>query len=146
MVDSALSRPGQRDRYESKIAQIDWLFVGLLCCLTGIGILLLYSVGGMKWDPWAYKQLIFFSVCLVMMCALALVDLRVWLMGAYWFYGVSLLMLVAVEAVGDVRMGAQRWLSLGPISFQPSEFMKLAIVLALARFYHECSAKDANLS
>jgi rod shape determining protein RodA len=81
-----------------------------------------------------------------MMCALALVDLRVWLMGAYWFYGASLLLLIAVEAVGDVRMGAQRWLSLGPISFQPSEFMKLAIVLALARFYHECSAKDANLS
>ena len=146
MVDSALSRPGQRERYDSKIAQIDWVFVGLLCTLTGIGILLLYSVGGMKWDPWAYKQLIIFAVCLAMMCGLALLDLRVWLMGAYWFYGASLLLLIAVEAVGDVRMGAQRWLSVGGFSFQPSEFMKLAIVLALARFYHECSAKDANFS
>ncbi|MDV6332595.1 rod shape-determining protein RodA [Asticcacaulis sp. 201] len=146
MVDSALSRPGQRERYDSKLAQIDWVFVGLLATLTGIGILLLYSVGGMKWEPWAFKQLVTFCACMAFMLLLALVDLRVWLMGAYWFYGASLLLLVAVEAVGDVRMGAQRWLSVGGFGFQPSEFMKLAIVLALARFYHECSAKDANWS
>jgi len=146
MVDSALSRPGQRDRYDSKIAQIDWIFVGLLCALTGIGIMILYSVGGMKWDPWAFKQLVTFCACLLLMLGLALIDLRIWLMGAYWFYGFSLLLLVAVEAVGDVRMGAQRWLSVGGFGFQPSEFMKLAIVLALAKFYHESSAKEANWS
>lgn len=146
MVDSALSRPGQRERYDSKILQINWVFVICLIALASIGMLLQYSAGGMSWEPWAYKQLIVFSICLVLTLCLALVDLRVWLWICYPFYAVSLLLLIAVEAVGDVRMGAQRWLEIGSFSFQPSEFMKLAIVLGLARFYHEASAKDANFS
>ncbi|MBP2160898.1 MULTISPECIES: rod shape-determining protein RodA [Asticcacaulis] len=146
MVDSALSRPGQRERYDSKITQINWVFVICLIALASIGMLLQYSAGGMSWQPWAYKQLIVFCTCLVLTLCLALVDLRVWLWICYPFYTISLLLLVAVEVIGDVRMGAQRWLEIGSFSFQPSEFMKLAIVLGLARFYHEASAKDANLS
>ncbi len=146
MVDSALTRPGQRERYDSKLAQINWIFVGLIAAVTGIGILLLYSVGGMSWQPWAYKQLITFAVCTAIMLGVALIDLRVLLMFSYWIYGGLLLLLVAVALVGSIHMGARRWLDIGPIAFQPSEFMKLALVLALARFYHECSAKDASLS
>ena len=146
MVESALTRPGQRDRYDSKIMQIDWVFVGLLTLVAGIGILILYSAGGMSWQPWAYKQLIFFAVGMVMMLLLALVDLRVWLMSAYYLYGASLLLLVAVAVHGAVHKGGQRWLDLGPIELQPSEFMKLAIVLALAKFYHERKADEASFS
>ncbi|MEI9902546.1 MAG: hypothetical protein WDN06_00075 [Asticcacaulis sp.] len=57
MVESALTRPGERERYDSKIMQIDWVFVGLLVILSGISVLILYSAGGMSWQPWAYKQL-----------------------------------------------------------------------------------------
>lgn len=146
MVDSALSRPGQRERYDSKLLQIDWVFVSLLVVLTGIGILILYSADGMKWDPWAYKQLITFALCVAWMLGLALLDLRVWLELSYYIYGFSLLLLIAVMLGGSIHMGARRWLDIGPIAVQPSEFMKLAIVLALARFYHECSAKDASWS
>lgn len=147
MVDSALSRPGQRDRYDSKLLQIDWVFVSLLVVLAGIGVLILYSADGMKWDPWAYKQLITFALCIALMLGLALLDLRIWLELSYYIYGFSLLLLVGVAVAGSVHMGARRWLDLGPLPpFQPSEFMKLAIVLALARFYHECSAKDASWS
>jgi rod shape determining protein RodA len=73
-------------------------------------------------------------------------DIRVWFALAYPIYGMGLLLLVAVEAVGDVRLGAQRWLSIGGFSFQPSEVMKLGIVLALARLYHGVSAQKARLS
>ena len=146
MAESALTRPGQRERYDNKITQINWVFVGLLLALTSIGIILLYSVGGMSWQPWAYKQLITFAVCLILMLGLSLLDLRVWLMIAYPIYAVSLLLLVAVAVHGSTHMGGRRWLDLGPIEFQPSEFMKLAIVLALARFYHGRKAEDASLS
>ncbi len=146
MVDSALSRPGQRDRYDSKIAQINWVFVICLLALTGIGILILYSAGGMSWQPWAYKQLITFAACLVLMFGLALIDLRIWLWLCYPAYGLSLLLLIATAVIGAVHMGARRWIDVGPLEVQPSEFMKLAIVLGLARFYHERSAKDANFS
>lgn len=146
MAESALTRPGQRERYDSKLTQINWVFVGVLIALTGIGILILYSVGGMNWQPWAYKQLITFAACLVLMLGLSLLDLRGWLWLAYPVYGISLLLLVAVAVHGSVSHGARRWLDIGPIQIQPSEFMKLAIVLALARFYHDRDAKDANFS
>ena len=65
---------------------------------------------------------------------------------AYPLYAGSLLLLVAVELVGEVSLGAQRWLDLGFVRLQPSEFMKIALVLALARFYHGISAREANFS
>lgn len=146
MAESALTRPGQRERYDNKLTQINWVFVGVLIALTGIGILILYSVGGMNWQPWAYKQLITFAACLILMLGLSLLDLRGWLWLAYPAYALSLLLLVAVAVHGSVSHGARRWLDIGPIQMQPSEFMKLAIVLALARFYHDRDAKDANFS
>ncbi|MEI9902545.1 MAG: FtsW/RodA/SpoVE family cell cycle protein [Asticcacaulis sp.] len=57
-----------------------------------------------------------------------------------------LLLLVAVAVHGSTHLGATRWLDLGPIQFQPSEYMKVAIVMALAKFYHERKAEDASLS
>lgn len=146
MTVSALTRPGERDRLVVKLAEIDWLFALALCLIAGAGALMMFSIAGSSWDPWAAKHLIRFGLCFFLMIGLAMVDLRVWSALAYPIYGVGLLLLVAVEVVGDVRMGAQRWLSLGPFSFQPSEIMKLGIVLALARFYHGLSADNARLS
>ena len=146
MAESALTRPGQRERYDVKLFQIDWMFVLFLCLIAAAGILILYSVGGMSWQPWASRQLILFGVLFCGMIALAMIDLRYWLVICYPFYGISLLLLVLVEFIGDTRMGATRWLDFGLFSFQPSEFMKLGIVMALACWYHETSAKDANFS
>jgi rod shape determining protein RodA len=146
MVDSALSRPGQRERYDSKITQINWVFVVLLIALTSISIVILYSAGGMSWQPWAYKQLIIFFACLLLALGLALLDLRIWLELSYYIYGACFLLLCAVPVIGSVSHGARRWLDFGPLQFQPSEYMKIAVVLALARFYHGCTAKEANWS
>jgi len=146
MVDSALTRPGQRERYDSKLMQINWVFIGLLTTLVAISVSILYSAGGMSWQPWAYKQLIVFCLCLVLAVGIALLDLRIWLELSYYIYGAVLLMLFAVPVIGSVSHGARRWIEVGPMQFQPSEYMKLALVLALARFYHECSAKDASFS
>jgi rod shape determining protein RodA len=146
MTVSALTRPGERDRPIVKFSEIDWTFGLLLALIAGAGALMMFSVAGSSWDPWAAKHLMRFGLCFVLMVMLAMLDLRVWLALAYPIYGAGLLLLVAVEAVGDVRMGAQRWLDLGFMSFQPSEVMKLGIVLALARFYHGASAETARMS
>ncbi len=146
MTGSALTRPGQRERLPVKLAEIDWRLVGLLCLVTGAGALMLYSVGGSSWEPWAANHLIRVAVCLVMMLVLALVDLRVWFAAAYPVYLLGLVLLVAVELFGYTAMGATRWLDLGIIRLQPSEIMKVGIVLALARWYHGTSAQDARLS
>ncbi|MDP1616862.1 MAG: rod shape-determining protein RodA [Phenylobacterium sp.] len=146
MTMSALSRPGERDRLVVKFTQIDWTFAIALCLLAGTGALMMFSVAGSSWEPWAGPHLFRFGFCFVLMIALALFDVRVWFALAYPIYGLGLLLLLAVEFVGDTRMGATRWLDLGFMSFQPSEVMKVGIVLALARFYHGISAEDARLS
>ena len=146
MTATGLTRPGERDRLTVKLGQIDWTFVGLLCIVAGTGAAMLYSVGGLSWSPWAFNHTLRFGVLLVIMLGLSLVDIRAWFFVAYPTYAVALLLLVAVEVAGETRMGATRWLQIGPLSFQPSEIMKVGIVLALARFYHGTSAQAARWS
>jgi rod shape determining protein RodA len=143
---SGLSHPGERNRLTSKIGQIDWSYVGLLWVIATVGAVMLYSVGGGSFTPWAANHMIRFGVFLVMMLGLSLVDIRAWHLFAYPIYVVALLLLVAVELVGETRMGAQRWLDLGFTSLQPSEIMKIGIVLALARWYHGQPASVARWS
>jgi rod shape determining protein RodA len=143
---SAISRPGERERLSVKLGQIDWTLCLLLTAITGIGAVMLYSIAGGSWSPWAGKQLALYGMCFVAMIALATVDLRVWFALAYPIYGLGLLMLLAVAVVGHSTMGAQRWLDLGPIRIQPSEIIKVGLVMALARFYHGLSADRARWS
>jgi len=148
MTASALTRPGERDRLSTKIGEIDWRFVVLLALVAGVGGGMLYSVAGGSWEPWAANHLIRFGVCLVLMLALSMVNLRIWFGSAYIVYGLALLLLAAIEipGVGYTAMGATRWINLGFTRIQPSEIMKIGVVLALARYYHGASAKDARFS
>jgi rod shape determining protein RodA len=146
MIASAISRPGERDRWIVKFGDIDWMLCGLLCAIAGAGGLMLYSIDGSKWTPWAADHLIRFGIFFVMMIVLALVDLRAWFFLAYPIYAFGLIMLMGVEVAGDVSLGAKRWLAVGGGRFQPSEIMKIGLVLGLARFYHSISADDARLS
>lgn len=146
MTTSALTRPGERDRLIVKLAQIDWTFTLVLCLIAATGAVMLYSISGLSWEPWAAKHLVRFGLCLALMIVLATVDVRVWFISAYPVYGFGLLLLIAVEIMGDVSLGAQRWLDLGFVRLQPSEIMKIGLVLALARYYHGLSAEAAKFS
>jgi len=78
------------------------------------------------------------------MLCIALVDIRIWLKFAYLFYGFSLILLILVEVMGFIGMGAQRWLDLGYFNLQPSEIMKITLVLALARYFHGMGMEDID--
>ncbi|MFO1012174.1 MAG: rod shape-determining protein RodA [Caulobacteraceae bacterium] len=147
MTDSALSRPGERDRLVVKFGQIDWTFCLVLTLITGAGALMLYSIAGASWTPWALPHLARYAVFFAMMIVLAMVDLRVWFAIAYPVYALGFALLVGVEIMGDIALGAQRWIELPLLGrFQPSEVMKIGIVLALARFYHGLSGDKAKFS
>lgn len=119
-----------------KIWQINWGLVVLLALISGIGFAILYSAAGGRMEPWALKHIVRFGSCAVLMLVIALIDIRFWLRMAYGIYGAALVMLVAVDIMGVTGMGAQRWLDLYVIQIQPSELMKIGLVLALARYYH----------
>lgn len=132
----------QPDSLGRKLLQIHWLFVLLVCAAAGVGVAMLFSAANGSFDPWASRQMIRFGIGLAVMIVVAVIDIRFWFGYAYVFYFFALALLGAVEIMGYIGMGAQRWISLGFANVQPSEVMKIAIVLALARYFHGRSVED----
>lgn len=118
-----------------KLWRIHWLALAVTCLIAAIGTVTLYSVSGGSFQPWAERHTLRFLVALALVIAMALVRLEVWIKLAYPVYAVALIMLALVPLVGVEALGAKRWIDIGPLSFQPSELMKFALVAALARYY-----------
>jgi rod shape determining protein RodA len=127
-----------------KLWRINWKLILLLTTIACVGFAMLYSAANGKIDPWASRQMARFGIGIGIMLMVGLVDPRIWLRIAYPLYAVGLVLLVAVDVVGEIGMGAQRWIDLGIIQLQPSEVMKIAIVLALARYFHGASYEDVG--
>ena len=119
-----------------RIGSLHWGLILAVTAVAGVGFALLYSAAGGDFQPWADKQMIRFAIGLALMVAVALIHLRFWMRLAYPLYVVVFLLLVAVMLFGKTALGAARWLDLGVIQLQPSELMKVALVLALARYFH----------
>jgi rod shape determining protein RodA len=136
---------GQRAlTFADKLRGIQWGLVLLVAAISGIGFAMLYSAANGDFQPWASRQMMRFAIALVPMIAAALIDVRYWYRSAYWIYGAALLLVLAVDLRGTAGMGAQRWIGLGFMQLQPSEIMKIALVLALARYFHSVSAEDVG--
>ncbi|HEY1260350.1 MAG TPA: rod shape-determining protein RodA [Stellaceae bacterium] len=125
-----------------KARSISWGLVALICLVAVFGVGVLYSAADGNMEPWATKQTIRFVISLMIMLACALLDIRYWFRAAYWIYTAVLALVVAVDLRGFVGMGAQRWIDLGVIQLQPSELMNVALVLALARYFHGLANED----
>ncbi|MFP5330161.1 MAG: rod shape-determining protein RodA [Alphaproteobacteria bacterium] len=117
------------------LARLPWRLLFLVIGIGGIGVITLYSAAGGSMTPWALKQSVVFLVFLSVAVAMSWISESTIKAASFPLYAVVLVMLVAVEMLGFVGKGAQRWLDVGPIRLQPSEFMKPVIVLVLARFY-----------
>src|ERR1700688_4975238 len=99
--------------FGDKLRLLNWGLVALIVAIGLIGVPLLYSAGGKHWSPWAGAQFTRFGIGLAAMMVVALIDVRFWLRIAYPLYGVMLFLLIAVEIMGHIGMGAQRWINLG---------------------------------
>jgi rod shape determining protein RodA len=117
------------------VSRVPWRVVLLVSALTGFGLVVLYSAAGGSLRPWAISQGLRFVVFLIAALFLARVREETIKQAAFPIYAILLFLLIAVEALGVVGGGSRRWLNLGFITLQPSELMKVGIVLALARFY-----------
>ncbi|MEL6236360.1 MAG: rod shape-determining protein RodA [Pseudomonadota bacterium] len=118
-----------------KVLHFHWSILLLLLATAAIGFGMLFSVAGGSLDPWARAQMIRFGAGLAVMFVVAMIDIRVWRGLSVLGYLGALALLVAVELFGATGMGAQRWIDLGVMRLQPSEVMKIALVMALARYY-----------
>lgn len=112
---------------------------GFLACVTLlaiIGFVCLYSAANGNFSPWAARQISYFALGMVLYLGITAFDIKFVYRLVWPFYGLCIVLLIAVHVVGHVGMGAQRWLDFGFIKLQPSELMKLATIAALARYFH----------
>ena len=106
------------------LRRLPWDMLIVLFAITAFGLATLYSAAGADVSPWALNQGIRFIAIFGLMCVVSLVPVSTWMKIAYPFYAITLGLLLVVELFGKIGMGAQRWIDLGIIRLQPSEFMK----------------------
>ncbi len=135
MDDSFTHEPGNLP-LARKLLVVNWGLVFLLCLVGAISIAMLYSAANGHMRPWATRQVLHFAEGFAILFAVALTDLRFWLKYAYVIYLISLLLLVLGDVSGTIGLGAKRWIALGPVQLEPSEVAKVALVLALARYFN----------
>lgn len=118
-----------------KLSRFSWgLFIPMIMILA-TSVMVLFSAGGGSWHPFAISQLMKIVLGLVVFFMVAFIDIKIWIKSAYVIYALALLMIILVTFVGHTGMGAQRWLDLGFFHLQPSELIKIAFVLVLARYF-----------
>ncbi|MCH2067562.1 rod shape-determining protein RodA [Shimia sp.] len=118
-----------------KVLHLNWALLLLITAVAGVGFLMLYSVAGGSFRPWAEPQMKRYALGVFVMFFVAMVPIWFWRSISGFAYLVTLILLVLVEVMGSVGMGAQRWIDLGFMRLQPSELMKITLVMSLAAYY-----------
>lgn len=144
----------RKDSLLYKLTQLHWFLLLTIIAIATFGTLILFSAGSSAHDlatgqphidaTYAIQHASRFILMLGVALIVALLPLRLWAAVAYPAYAVGVVMLVMVDFSGVVVNGAERWLQLGPIRLQPSELMKIAVPIALARYYHQMFAAGRN--
>lgn len=119
----------------AKILHLNWPLTILLAAVSGVGFLMLYSVAGGSFSPWAEPQMKRFALGIALMIAAGMVPIWLWRNLAGVAYFGTVILLIGVELFGAVGMGAQRWIEIGSFRLQPSELMKITLVMMLAAYY-----------
>ncbi|WP_193142618.1 MULTISPECIES: rod shape-determining protein RodA [unclassified Meridianimarinicoccus] len=127
-----------------KVLYLNWPLILLLAAISGIGFVMLYSVAGGSPTPWMEPQMKRFGLGMAMMLVIAMVPIWFWRNMAVMGYLLALALLVWVEVAGTVGMGAQRWIDLGFMRLQPSELMKITLVMMLAAYYDWLDLKKTS--
>ncbi len=121
--------------FQEKLSRFSWGLFVPMCAVLALSIIVLYSAGGGHWRPFALSQMTKIFVALAVFFVAAFTNIKTWIKSAYVIYAVALILIVMVTFFGHTGMGAQRWLNLGVFHVQPSELIKIALVLALARYF-----------
>ncbi|MCL2331086.1 MAG: rod shape-determining protein RodA, partial [Proteobacteria bacterium] len=131
-----------------KLNAFSWPLFALMVLCLALSVAMLYSAGHAEcppsvpdcnwvgaWRPWALSQLSKIMLGLIIFFIAAFSNIKTWIKTSYWVYAGALILIILVTFMGHTGMGAQRWLNLGFVSVQPSEFIKIALVIALARYF-----------
>ena len=130
-----LNKASDSSSFFAKFLKIDWILLFLLSVLLFCGCLALYSAAGGSWQPWAIRHLEKGVLGIFIAIFIAFIDIKIIYKYAWYPLLLSILMLFILYLTSDGRVN--RWLDLGFIKIQPSEFAKVSLILALSRFFHD---------
>ena len=128
-----------------KLTKIPLTIVLLITLVACFDFILMISAAQGNIHPWASRQMIYFAIFMPFAIIISLIDLKFWYRSAYLFYYAACVSLLLVHLLGYTAMGATRWIDLGIIKLQPSELMKICIVFALARYFHDLGEQEICL-
>ena len=127
-----------------RLGRFSWAMFIPMCLVLIVSEFMLYSAGGGAWRPFALSQLLKILIGFGVFSLAAFTNIKLWIKSAYIIYAIALVMIILVTFVGHTGMGAQRWLNLGFIHIQPSEMFKMALVIALARYFAWMNSVDLS--
>ena len=127
-----------------KIRDLDYILLISILLLSSISLFVMYSTDGGEILYHTKSHFIKLVVFFLMMLIIAFMNIKLWHISAYLFYFIIILLLIWVSYFGISVSGSQRWLNLYLIALQPSELMKIAIILCLAKYYHRLKTEDVN--
>ena len=126
----------------NKIINLNFLLIFIIILLTIIGTAALYSAADGSFSPWAFKHSIRFVTLFIFMIFIALIDVKFFFKYSYYIFFATLCLLLSVEIFGTFGKGAERWINIFGVSIQPSEIVKIGIILSLAKYYHDLKFAD----
>ncbi len=130
--------------FSEKLTRFSWVLFVPMCLVLIVSEFILYSAGGGAWKPFALPQLLKIIVGFGVFFIAAFTNIKLWIKSANIIYAIALILIILVTFVGHTGMGAQRWLNLGFMHIQPSEMFKMALVLALARYFAWMNSVDLD--
>jgi len=119
-----------------KLISLNKNLIYLILTIFVFGIFMLYSASGGSFSPWASKQLLYFTIFFPIMILIALIDIKIWFKLSYFIYLAGLGLLLLVNFKGHTAMGATRWIRIGSFTIQPSEIMKVCLIIGLAKYFY----------
>jgi rod shape determining protein RodA len=128
----------------SRLIQLNWPLVICITLMACVGFAMMYSAAGGSLTPWASRQMARFVFAFFLMLAIGVTPVPFLLRYAYVIYGACLIVLIGIEVAGFMGKGAKRWVDVGGVNLQPSELMKIALILALARYFHSLHEVSIN--
>ena len=130
--------------FRDKLKSIDYVLVFSILVLGITSMFAMYSTDGGEFKYHTESHIIRFSVFFIMFFILSFVQIRLWHSTSYLIYFIFLILLIGVKYFGLTSSGSQRWLNFYFMNLQPSELMKIGLILFLAKYYHRISIENVN--
>ena len=138
------TRLNSDQNFFQKVKNLDYILIFCILILSTVSIFIMYSTDGGEFLFHTKSHLIKLSVFFILMLVISFFNIKLWHFSSYFFYIATVLLLIWVSIYGIRVSGSQRWINLYFLVLQPSELMKIAVILCLAKYYHRINIEKVN--